>query len=405
MTVFRYKAISPSGEVTEGDLEAPSQAAALAQLQDMGHMPIRAELTTGKSPLSNVGYIRWNKRISTREAGIVARELATLLHAGLPLDRSIEILVDLNENETLRKSLQDILNRLKGGSSIADAFASQGKAFPPYFVSMIRAAEASGTLDSVLLQLAEYMERTHTAAETIKSALVYPIILLLMAGISIIVLMTVVVPQFKPLFEDAGQALPLATQIVIAVAEWFQKYWPIMIGSGLLGYLVLRLQVRHPKTRVNWDRFLLSIPLVGDLILKNEVARFGRTLGTLLQNGVTLLNAMVIVRDVHNNAALSQLTGEITERIRQGQGLTRPLTEAGLFPQLAVQLIRVGEESGKLDEILLHIAEIFDREVRSTMDRFLALLVPVLTIGLGILIAGIIASVLVAILSINKLAI
>ena len=208
-----------------------------------------------------------------------------------------------------------------------------------------------------------------------------------------------VVPEFKPLFEDAGQALPLATRIVIAGGDAFRDYW----WAGLVGILALfflvRRSLRDRKVRLAWDRRLLGIPLVGDLIIKTEVARFGRTLGTLLQNGVTLLNAMGIVQEVHFNTVVRDSVGSVTNQVREGQGLAGPLSDEGVFPNLAVHLIRVGEESGRLEEILLRIADIFEREVQRTMDRLLALLVPALTIGLGVIIAGIIASVLVAILS------
>lgn len=405
MTVFRYKAVSAAGEALEGEMDAPSEAVVITRLHDMGHIPVRAEpLAGGRGAVRTVRARRGN-RVAAGDAGMVARELATLLRAGMPLDRSLEILVELGETDRLRQLLADILNRVKGGASLADAFAAQEAAFPTYFVSMVRAGEAGGALDAVLAQVSEYMERTKVAAETVKSALIYPVILLFMAGISIVVLMTVVVPQFKPLFEDAGQALPLATRIVIGAADAIQAYWLFMAG-GICGlYFLIRLRLRDAGARLGWDRFLLRVPMVGELILKTEVARFGRTLGTLLHNGVTLLNAMAIVRDVHTNTFLAQTVGDVTEQVRQGQGLARPLTEAGLFPSLAVHLIRVGEESGKLDDILLRIADVFEREVQRTIDRMLALLVPLLTIGLGVIIAGIIGSVLVAILSINKLAI
>ncbi len=405
MPLFRYKAVSATGEMLEGEMTAPSESAVIERLHDMGHIPVRAEFADRRrAGFAGFGFLR-GKRVSDNHVGLVARELATLIKAGLPLDRCLEILVDLGETGNLRDVLADVLNKVRTGISLADAFASQGEAFPNYFVSMVRAGEAGGALETVLAQLAEYMERTRATAETVKSALIYPIILLFTAGVSIVILMTVVVPEFKPLFEDAGQALPLATRVVIAGGDAFRDYW----WAGLIGILALtflfRRSLRDRKFRLAWDRRLLGIPLIGDLIIKTEVARFGRTLGTLLQNGVTLLNAMGIVQEVHFNTVVRDSVGTVTDQVREGQGLAGPLSEERVFPNLAVHLIRVGEESGRLEEILLRIADIFEREVQRTMDRLLALLVPALTIGLGVIIAGIIASVLVAILSINQLAI
>ena len=405
MPLYRYKAVSAAGEMLEGEMSAASEAAVIERLHDMGHIPVRAETADSRSGgLFGLGFGR-GKRVAITHVALVARELGTLLKAGLPLDRCLEILVDLGETGNLRDVLADVLNKVRTGISLADAFGSQGEAFPNYFISMVRAGEAGGALDTVLSQLADYMERSRATAETVKSALIYPIILLFTAGVSIVVLMTVVVPEFKPLFEDAGQALPLATRIVITAGDAFQKYW----WAGLIGlaalFILTRRALSQPRTRLAWDRRLLGIPLIGELIVKTEVARFGRTLGTLLHNGVTLLNAMGIVREVHFNTAIRDAVGAVTDQVREGRGLAEPLGEARLFPSLAVHLIRVGEESGRLEEILLRIADIFEREVQRTMDRLLALLVPGLTIGLGVIIAGIIASVLVAILSINQLAI
>jgi general secretion pathway protein F len=405
MALYRYKAVTAAGEPVEGEMEAADEKTVVARLHDLGHIPVRAEpLVGGRETVRARGGARRTGRVSSGGAGVVARELATLLKAGLPLERALEILVELGETESMRTLLAGVLDRVRGGASLADAFA-QGTAFPVYFVSMVRAGEAGGALDAVLAQLAEYMERSRVAAETVKSALIYPIILLFTAGVSIVILMTVVVPQFKPLFEDAGQALPFATRIVIGAADAFRDYWAFMLGGIAALVLLVKLRLRDPGSRLAWDRMLLRLPLAGELILKTEVGRFGRTLGTLLHNGVMLLNAMAIVREVHTNTFVAAFVGDLAEQVRQGQGLAKPLAEGGLFPTLAVHLVRVGEESGRLDEILLRIADIFDREVQRTMDRLLALLVPVLTIGLGVIIAAIIGSVLVAILSINKLAI
>jgi general secretion pathway protein F len=281
--------------------------------------------------------------------------------------------------------------------------AASGDAFPRMHISMVRAGEAGGTLDDILERLGNYMEKAQALRESVKSALVYPMILLFLAGATVTMLVTVVVPEFQPLFDEAGQDLPLATKIVVAVGNAAQRFW----WAALLTVLVLVLVLRHDYAgsagRARWHAFFLRLPLFGDLIAKIEIARFCRTLGALLGSGVPLLTALGIVRETLENVVLAEAVGRVAEQAREGEGLSGPLGSIGLFPPLAVQLVRVGEETGQLEAMLTKVAEIYDEEVRRTIERLLRLLVPLLTIGLGFLIAGIIASILVAILGINQL--
>jgi general secretion pathway protein F len=267
----------------------------------------------------------------------------------------------------------------------------------------VRAGEAGGSLDDVLAQLAQYLDQAEALAEQVRSALVYPIVLLVMAGLSILVLLTVVVPQFMPLFESAGAELPLLTRIVIAAGDGAQRYWwLILIGLALLVWLVRR-QLREPQSRARIDRVALRLPLLGGLLAKIDTARLARTLGTLLANGVPLLNALAIARETLGNAVLREALCETASAVKERRGPAAPRARAGPFPPLAIPLLSVGERSGHLDAMLLKIAEIFDRETRSTIERLMTLLVPVLTIVLGALIATIIGAVLAAILSAYQL--
>ncbi len=404
MPAYRYKAVTTSGDVVEGEMEASSQSAVIEKLHDLGHLPIRAderEAASGWRWLAHDLFAR--RRVSRKDVALVTREFATLLEAGLPLDRALEILINLAEGEGVRKLLERVLEAVRGGASLADALAAQGRSFPRFYVSMVRAGESGGTLEEVLARLADFLEKSHTLTENVKSALVYPAILVTMAGASVVLLLTVVVPQFKPLFEDAGQALPLATQVIISAGAFFQNYW-WAIALAVVGLVLLgRHQLATPAGRYGWDASLLRIPLLGDLVTKLEIARFSRTLGTLLHNGVALLSALGIARETLGNVVIARAVEGVARRAKDGQGLAGPLMAARVFPSLAVQLVRVGEETGRLEEMLLRVADIYDREVQRSVDRLMALLVPILTIGLGVLIAGIIVSVLVAILSVNRL--
>ena len=405
MPTFHYKAVSSSDEVVEGKMEARSQSAVIERLHELGHLPIRAdEVPQGKPAGWLTRDLFAERPVSRKAVGLVTRELATMLGAGLPLERSLEILVNLAEKENLRKLLVRVLDGVRGGSSLADAMAAEGGTFPRFYVSMVRAGESGGALDAVLARLADFLEKAQALTESVRSALIYPAILLVMAGLSVVVLLTVIVPEFKPLFEDAGEALPLATQIIVGLGEVFARYWWLMGLAVVAAVWLLRRRLANPAFRYRWDGLILRLPLFGDLVKKIQVARFSRTLGTLLRNGVTLLSALAIVRETLGNAVIARAIEALTAGLKEGQGLAEPLAAAAVFPNLSIQLVRVGEETGQLEEMLIKVADIYDREVERTIQRLLDLLVPALTIGLGVLIAVIIASVLVAFLSVNELA-
>ena len=404
MPQFRYKAVSAAGETLEGEMEAPDQAAVVRRLQSAGHLPISADSVAGDgsgSFLSRDLFAR--RRANRRDVQMLTRELATLVQAGLPLDRSLEILIDLSEEPVVRALLEAVLESISGGASLADAMADRPGVFPRYYLSMIQAGEAGGTLDVVLARLSEFMERSQAMRETVRSALIYPVILVVMSLAAVVILLSVVVPRFRPLFEDAGAALPVSTQIVVGLGDAFAAYWWLMLAVALVAGLVLRWQLARPAFRLRWDLMLLSLPLLGDVIVRAEVARFARTLGTLIGNGVSLLGALTLATNTVGNSGLVEVLEKVSDAVRQGRPLTEPLLQSGRFPPLAIHLTRVGEETGQLEAMLLKVAEIYDQEVGRAIERMLALLVPVLTIVLGLVIAGIIGSILVAILSVYQL--
>lgn len=405
MPTFRYKAVSAADEVVEGEMEARSQSAVIERLQELGHLPIRADEVAESKPAGWLSRDLFaDRRVPRKAVGLITRELATMQGAGLPLDRSLEILVGMAEKENMRKLLVRVLDAVRGGASLADAVAAEGGAFPRFYVSMVRAGESGGALDSVLARLADFLEKSQALTESIRSALIYPAILLAMAGLSVVLLLTVVVPEFKPLFEDAGEALPVATRIIVGLGEVFARYWWLIALAVVSAAWLLRRRLANPAFRYRWDGLILRLPLFGELVKKIQVARFARTLGTLLQNGVALLGALAIVKDTLGNAVIARAVEEVSARIKEGQGLAEPLAAARVFPDLAIQLVRVGEETGRLEDMLIRVADVYDLETQRTIQRLLDLLVPVLTIGLGLLIAVIIASVLVAFLSVNELA-
>ena len=405
MALYRYKAVTPAGESQEGEMEGLAQTSVVDRLQSMGLIPIRIDETSNRTGESGVGRgLFGTNRVTQNDVAVFTQEIATLLKAGLPLDRCLEILIGLSANEPVRQLMMQVREDVRGGSALSKAMESQRGVFSRFYLNMIRAGEAGGALDVVLQRLTEFMERSKELRETVKSALMYPAILVGVAVLSVAILLMWVVPQFSQMFEESGKALPLPTQIVIGAGDAVRLYWWAMLLAGFGLYSWFSRQMRQPLSRYKWDKRLLALPLVGDLVGKLEVARFSRTLGTLIGNGVTLLTALSIVKDTLNNTVMSEGLGVVAAQLKEGKGLGKPLMDTGLFPKLAIHLVMVGEETGKLQEMLIRIADIYDREVHSTVRRMLALMEPVLILGLGLVIGGIIMSILVAILSVNDLA-
>ena len=405
MPFFQYKAVSPGGEVQEGVLEAASSAAAVARIQAMGFIPIRAEEAgvaravhaTGKRPLFE------RRGISQNDIGILTRELATLLKAGLPLDRSFEILINLAANQKVAELLGRVRNDVRGGSSLSKALEAQRGVFSRFYVNMIRAGEAGGSLPAVLVRLADFMERAKALRATVTSALIYPAILTFVALASVVILLIAVVPKFKPIFEQSGKALPFVTQMVVSAADLLRGYWwAIVIALALLAYVAIK-RFQDPVVRFNWDRRMLSWPLVGDLAGKIEMARFSRTLGTLLGNGVPLVGGLAIVRDTMGNGWMAEAVGQVARELKEGRGLGRPMMETGRFPLLAVHMIMVGEETGRLDEMLMQVAETYDVEVEQSIRKLLAVLEPAMILLMALMVGAIILSMLTAMLTIYDL--
>ncbi len=403
MPLYRYKAADPQGGVLEGEMEARTAEAVATHLQAQNFMVLAVEealAAGGGGWLSGFG----RARVSQDDIAMMTREIATLLRAGLPLDRALEIVINLSANDEVADILNDVRQDVRGGASLYAALEAQKGVFSRFYLNMIRAGEAGGALEVVMLRLTEFMERAKELRETVKSALVYPTILIMVAVISVVVLLIFVVPQFTQMFEESGKALPLATQIVVASGEFFKTWWWALIGGGLALYALFQRQMADPESRYTWDERFLGLPLIGDLVAKIEMARFSRTLGTLIDNGVSLLPALAIVKETLGNSVMAERLDEVATKLREGKGLGTPLMEAEVFPRLGVHMVMVGEETGRLSEMLIQVADVFDQEVKSAVKRTLSLLEPALILGLGLIIGAIIMSLLAAILSVNELA-
>ncbi len=402
--LFAYKAVNSLGETEEGVRDAVDEQQLIAALQTDGYIPIRVVPAVAKSFLGLRLGIKQSK-LSQKDIALFTGELATLLESGLPLDKSLLVLIDLTEdNERVTKLIGRVLEKVKGGATLADALEKQSGIFSKFYLNMIRAGEAGGSLGEVLARLSEYLERSRELKETVSTALIYPAILLIMSLASLFVMLTFVVPQFSEMFASAGKALPVSTRIVVGLAEWLQSYWwALVLGVvSITGYM--NLQLADPVKKKRWDGRFLKLPLAGTIILNKETANISRTLGTLLGNGVSILAALVIVRETVDNLVLAAAIQDTEEQLKQGKHLSDALMEKGIFPKMAMQMVKMGEETGRLEEMLLRVATIYDKQLSVAIQRMLALLEPVLIISLGLMIAGIIVSILLAILSVNDLA-
>jgi len=344
-----------------------------------------------------------SKKVTRDQLLAITRELATLLRAGLPLDRALEVLIGLAPTPPVADLLQGIRDDVRGGKALSQALDDRREVFSRFYVNIVRAGEAGGALGVVLQRLSDTMERNKELRESVRAALIYPTILVCVAVASVMVLLVWVVPQFETTFQQAGKALPLPTAVVIFLGNGLRSYWWALLGGGFLLIGWLRRRGRTPRVRRIRDARLLGTPLLGDLLGKVEVARFSRTLATLLANGVTLLAGLSIVRETMTNTVLAGALDGVIAKLREGKGFGRPLAETGVYPRLATQMILVGEESGRLEEMLARVADVYDREVQVAIKSFLAVLEPMLILGLAVLVGGIVFSILLGVMGMSEL--
>ncbi|MCH8953238.1 MAG: type II secretion system F family protein [Proteobacteria bacterium] len=397
MAQFEYKAIAPGGEVVLGEIAADSREAAIGGLRRKGVVPLRvaeARSSGGRRVFASLK----RRKPNVKDLMLFTRELAILLAAGIALDRALATLDRIVVDGPMQGLPGQVLDEVKGGASLADALASRGDVFPAFYVGMVRAGEAGGSQVLVLERLADMLERSEALKANIRSALLYPLLVLIITGVSLVVLLVFVIPEFRPIFEDAGAELPLTTRIVIAFSDFAVEWGWLLLIALLAALLALRRFSLSEAGRLRLDRWLLGAPLLGELVRRIETARFCRSLGTLRANGVTLIDAVGIAAGTLGNRAVSEAARQTIGPLAKGEGLSTPMRRTGCFPPLALQLIEVGEESGKLADMLLQVADVYDKEVERSIERLLALLAPLVTILLGFLIAFIIGSILAAIL-------
>jgi len=395
VAIFSYRATTMEGAIVEGAIEAADESSAVERLKNTGIIPLKVS-----APEEGIGK-KFTLRSSKGDLLTFTTELSALLSAGLPLDRSLNILSGLSESKEMKNIVQSVLKSIREGSSFSDALQKHPKAFPKLYINMIRAGEAGGVLDVVLDKLNEFLESSKELKEHVVSVMIYPSILVAMGGISIIILLTFVLPQFSLIFKELGGSLPLSTRMVLALSSVVKSYWWVCLSAITAGWFLFKNFIKSDSGRYQWDAFKLK--MMGEVIRKLETARFCRTLGTLLRSGVPLLQALNNSKDVINNQVMASAIDAVSAGAKEGKGIAVPLSNANVFPPLALSMIKVGEETGQLDNMLMKVASTYEKSLNTAIKRFMSLIEPVMIAGLGLVIAFIIISMLLPIFSILDL--
>ncbi len=387
MPIYTWKGKNSYGEKRKGKLEAPSEAAAAAQLKKM-RITTTVLKEAPKDIFENIALFQ--PKVTGKDVVIFTRQLSTMIDAGLPLVQSIQILAAQQDNSTFKKVLTDIQTDVETGMTFAESMKKHPKVFDNLYCNMIDAGEVGGILDTILNRLANFMEKSMVLKKKIKGAMTYPAICLCIALVITAVILVFVVPVFASMFADFGSALPAPTQFVVDLSEFAQSYFFIIIGGIVLFVVAIKKTYATKKGRKFIDRASLKAPVVGTLIQRVAVAKFTRTLGTMLQSGVPILDSLTVVGKTAGNAIIEEAVFRVADAITEGRTIAEPLEETGVFPGMVVQMINVGEATGALDVMLEKIADFYDQEVDQAVDNMTAMIEPFMMVFLGGLIGGLV---------------
>jgi general secretion pathway protein F len=395
MHSFQYRALDAEGTAHHGNLEAATEQAAVSQLQARGWLVLNIE--AGSQRLA-----RANSAMKGAALVSFTQQLGTLLGAGQPLERALDILIRQAHQPKTRALIERIREQVKAGKPFSQALEEESGQFSTLYISMVRAGEAGGALEGTLGQLSDYLERSQLLRGEVINALIYPAFLIVGVLGSLALLLAYVVPQFVPIFRDLGVPIPLITQIILAMGEFLASWGLVLFGAIVALLWSGAIALRNPARRQRHDRRLLGLKVIGPLLQRIEAARLARTLGTLLDNDVALLQALQVVRQVCSNRAIIAQVEQATEWVKGGGTLASAFGQRPLLPELAIQMIEVGEQSGELDRMLLKVAQVFDVEARRGIDRMLAALVPTLTVVMAVMVAVIMLAIMLPLMSLTS---
>ncbi len=395
MPLYAYKAIdTASGRVVQSTIEGESEQSVAAKLRDQALHVAEVKLAKGAKQAGG------KKKIKPKSLVVFSRQFATMIDAGIPILRCLDILQGQCKDPALKTTLESVTVDVKGGMTLNEAMAKHPDVFNRLYVNMIRAAELGGILDLILDRLAQFLEYEAEVKGKIKSAMTYPVLVLVFSQIMLFALFTFVLPKFKDIFTGMNAEMPTVTKFLFGIGDFMQAYWWAIILMFIGGFIGLKQWIKTPQGRYRWDFIKLRIPVIGDLALKMSVARFSRTFGTLINSGVPMMRSLEIVGETLGNLVLSQAIDTTRASLKEGNKLSVPLTASGLFPTMVTTMIDVGEESGRLPEMLVKVGEFYDQEVEQTVKGLTSLIEPLLIIFLGCVVGFIAISIMVPIFSI-----
>jgi general secretion pathway protein F len=403
MPVFTYRAADGQGRTIAGEMDAPDARTVVERLQRDSYYPIKVAAQGEAAARFGLTLpLGGGKRITGRDLVDMTQQLGALIEAGLPLDRALAIQEEIATHPRVREIVGDVLRSVRGGSSLSDALGKHHpRPFSRLYINMVRAGEKGGVLEMTLKRLGDLLREAQEFRDAVVSAMIYPFLLSLVGAGAVVFLMTFVIPRFGDIFKDLGQELPLPTQILLTTSETLQAYWWAVAAALIIAFLAFRVAASTPNGRAQLDQLWLRLPLVGDVILKSEVSRFTRILGTLLHSGVPVVTALSVIKEMMTNHVLAVAVERLADGVKRGQGLARPMAESGVFPPLARHMVRIGEETGKLEEMLLRVADTFESDVRKLVRRLTGLLEPVIILAMGLVVGFIVVAMLMAIFSIS----
>ena len=392
MGEFTYKVLDKQGQSRTGSLEADSQAVAVARLREQGWMPVTINEKKKGGLNAELKIPGITNRVSLKDVAVSSRQLATMINSGLPLLRALTVLAEQTENKTLSKIWDDVRADVQVGQSFSQALQRHPKAFNQLYVAMVRAGEAGGVLDDVLLRVATTLEKQVELRNKVKSAMTYPVMVGALVFLILVAILLFVVPTFEQLYEDLGGALPLPTRILLFLSDVVQRFFPFLIVGIVLFAIGLRQYAGTEKGRGQLDKLKLKMPIFGELFRKVAMSRFSRTLGALLRSGVPVLQSLEITQETVGNAVVANALKDVHNSVREGESLARPLERHSVFPPMVVQMLAVGEETGAIDTMLDKVADFYDSEVESTVEALTSLIEPLLIAVLGGVVGGILIS-------------
>lgn len=406
MATFEYLVKDRTGKDRAGIEDAPDVAALIANFRTQGFIIVRVNevkkskmFTTGKTQTKNAGK---GGAVKLDDLVVFSRQMATLVGAGIPLIQALDILATQVERQKLRDILRDMHQQVQGGKSFSDAMDKHQKVFSALFINMVRAGESSGSLEEILDRLASYLEKTSALQKKVKSAMMYPAGVTIMAFLITFGMMAFVIPKFATIFSGLNAKLPAMTEMLISASGFCAQYWYVVIGSIVGVFFLFSQVVKTPSGKLAWDSLKIKLPVFGPLLLKVAVSKFSRTFSTLVKSGVAILPALEIVSKTSGNRRLELIIGSLMESVKKGESISGPLGKSEVFPQMVVRMIAIGEETGEMEEMLTKIADFYDAEVDAAVDGLTSLIEPLIIAFLGIVIGGIVIAMFLPILTLTS---